>query len=145
MLSVLRTSQDSWLEKNFDSLKVPHFDPKTELKGPFNIGLFITTLTPDEKKKGKREIVEGSRLAVFGDSDFASNKHFLNTANGELFLNALNWLTSGTELVRMERKVVPFRRLVAGPETIHFIRISSIGLLPFIVLVAGIVIWWRRR
>ena len=145
MLSVLRTSQDSWLEKNFDPLKEPSFDPKTEIKGPLNIGFFITTLTPDESKEGKNKIVERSRLAIFGDSDFASNKHFSNTANGDLFLNAVNWLTSGTELIHIERKVVPFRRLVAGPETIHFIRVSSIGLLPLIVLTAGIAIWWRRR
>ena len=145
MLSVLRTSQDSWLEKNFDPLKVPRFDQETEIKGPFNIGLFITTLTPHETKKGKMEIVEGSRLAVFGDSDFASNQHFFNTANGDLFLNAVNWITAGIELIRIESKVVPFRRLVAGPETINFIRISSIGLLPLIVVIAGIVIWWRRR
>ena len=83
--------------------------------------------------------------AIFGDSDFASNRHFSNTGNGDLFLNAINWITAGTELIRIERKVVPFRRLVAGPETINFIRISSIGLQPLIVLIAGIVIWWRRR
>lgn len=145
MLSVVRTSQESWLEKDFDPLKEPSLDPKTEMKGPLNIGFFLTTLVPDETEKEKNKIVETSRLAVFGDSDFASNKHFSNTANSDLFLNAVNWLTSGTELIRIERKVVPFRRLVAGPEAIYFIRVSSIGLLPLIVLLAGIVIWWRRR
>jgi ABC-type uncharacterized transport system involved in gliding motility auxiliary subunit len=145
MLSVVRTSQDSWLEKNFDPLKEPHFDQETEFKGPLNIGFFITSLPIDETKREKMKTVERSRLAIFGDSDFASNKHFSNTANGDLFLNAVNWITAGTELIRIERQVVPFRRLVGGPETIHFIRISSIVLLPLMVLIAGIVIWWRRR
>ena len=146
MLSVVRTSQDSWLEKNFDPLKKPRFDEETELKGPLNIGFFITTLPPVNTKNEKiKEEVERVRLAVFGDSDFASNRHFYNTNNGDLFLNAVNWITAGTELIRIDRKVVPFRRLVAGPEAINFIRISSIGLLPLIVLTAGVIIWWRRR
>ena len=89
-------------------------------------------------------LADDFRLAVFGDSDFASNRHFPNAANGELFLNAVNWITAGTELVRIDRRVVPFRRLVAGPETIHFIRASSIGLLPALALIAGMVVWWRR-
>ena len=55
------------------------------------------------------------------------------------------YITAGEELVKIERKVLPYRSLVLTPEEETFIRVSSIGLLPLLVLVAGTVIWWRRR
>ena len=144
MYSLVRTSQDSWLEKNFDTKAEPKFDEGTDLKGPLNISFLIvptlqenaTELPPDFKD---------TRLVVFGDADFASNQHYYNGNNSDLFLNSVNLLTAGTELISIERKVLPFRRLVIGPEAAWFIRYSSIALLPLLVLVTGVVIWWRRR
>ncbi|MDP3879033.1 MAG: GldG family protein [Dehalococcoidales bacterium] len=136
MISLLRTSQDSWLEKDFDPLTEPVFNDGVERKGPLDIGFFITTTG---------EAAEGTNLIILGDSDFASNQHFRNGDNAELFLNTVNFITTGQELISIERKVVPFRRLIVGPEVTNFIRISSIGLLPLVVLITGGVIWWRRR
>jgi ABC-type uncharacterized transport system involved in gliding motility auxiliary subunit len=82
---------------------------------------------------------------VIGDSDFASNRHFRNGNNSDLFLNAINWLAEGEEIISVDRKVLPLRRLIMNPEETRFLHFSSIGLLPLILLVIGAVVWWRRR
>ncbi len=112
-------------------------------KGALALGVLITSVVP-EQEEAQAEFRD-TRIIVFGDSDFASNQHFYNGNNGDLFVNAVNLLTAGKEIISIERKVLPFRRLLATQEQANIITYSSIGLLPLLVLFAGGVIWWRRR
>ena len=143
MFMLLLTTTDSWLEKDFDPLKESEFDEGIDLEGPLFPGFVIFASLTDEAG----EVVEGqgTTLIVIGDSDFASNQHFYSGNNGDLFLSSIDSLTAGTEIISIERKVLPFRRLIVSPEAERFINYSSIGLLPLLVLVIGGVIWWRRR
>lgn len=145
MYSLIRASQDSWLERSFDPNKEPQFNEGVDREAPLHIGFLITTVTAEETEGELPGEDSDTRLIVFGDSDFASNQHYYNGNNEELFLNTINLLSAGTELVSIERKVLPFRRLVIGPEAMSFIRYSSVLLLPLLVLLTGGVIWWRRR
>jgi ABC-type uncharacterized transport system involved in gliding motility auxiliary subunit len=140
MYTLIWASEDSWLEMNFAPSEEPEFDEETDIKGPLDLGYLIFT-----PPGGEAEEEQGTTLIVIGDSDFASNQHFYNGNNSDLFLSAVNWLAAGKELISIERKVLPFRSLVIGPEAERFINYSSIGLLPLLVLVIGAVIWWRRR
>lgn len=139
------TSNDSWLERDFDPDKEPVFNEGIDIKGSLAIGAVTAVIPTEEAGEETPEENKMTRLVVFGDSDFASNEHFYNGNNGDLFINGVNLLTAGTELVSIERKVLPFRRLVIGPEARSVIDYSSIGLLPILVLVIGSIIWWRRR
>ena len=145
MLPLVWTSKESWLERNFDPEKESVFNEGVDLAGPLALGVLLAAPPTDEADGGATEGGKLTRLVVIGDSDFASNEHFYNGNNGDLFLNSVNWLAEETELITIRRKVLPFRRLLVGPEITNFIRISSIGLLPLIVLVMGGIIWWRRR
>lgn len=143
MLMLLGTTIDSWLEKDFDILEKPEFDEGIDREGPLFLGFLI--LAPLIDETGEIDEEQGTTLMVIGDSDFASNEHFYSGNNGDFFLNAVNTLTAGTEIISIERKVLPFRRLIVSPEAERFINYSSIGLLPVLVLVIGSIIWWRRR
>jgi ABC-type uncharacterized transport system involved in gliding motility auxiliary subunit len=134
------TSGNSWLELSEFSEKGPKFDKETEIKGVNAIGVFVSTV-PEE---GDEEST-GTRIVVIGDSDFAANQHFQNGNNSDLFLSSINWLTEGEEIISVDRKVLPIRRLILDPEEERFLHISSIGLLPLLLLLAGGYVWWRRR
>ena len=134
------TSRDAWLERDFVSGEEPAFDTQMDKKGPLAIGAFVSTMLDDGT-----EIPLGTRLVVIGDSDFASNRNFQNGNNSDLFLTVVNWLAAGEEIISIDRKVLVTRRLLLNPEQARFLQISSIGLLPLLLLVAGGYVWWRRR
>ena len=139
------TSQESWLEEDFNPAATPEFDDGIDTEGPLAIGVLIAGVGRDEVPTGTPADEEMTRIVLVGDSDFATNQHFLKGDNGNLFLNLVELLTAGEELIKIERKVLPFRRLVVDQQTANFINISSIALLPILVLLVGGVIWWRRR
>lgn len=143
MQPLVWTSKESWLETDFEKQNEPVFTKGSDVEGPLALGVLITSTLPEELDD--QSDFRDTRIIIFGDSDFASNKHFYDGNNGDLFLNALNLLTTGEELISIEQKVLPFRRLIVDPEEAQFINYSSISLLPLIVLVIGGIIWWQRR
>lgn len=145
MYSLVRSSVDSWLEKDFNTDEEPRFDEGVDVEAPIHIAFLIGIASIVETGEESTETIFEPRLIVMGDSDFAANKHFYNGNNSDLFLNSVNWLTAGTELISIDRKVLQTRRLIIGPEATRFLNFSSIGLLPIIILVIGGIIWWRRR
>jgi ABC-type uncharacterized transport system involved in gliding motility auxiliary subunit len=106
------------------------------------LGSIITPAVPQDTSTSP---VEGPTIAVIGDSDFANNKNFFNGNNGDLFLNIINSLAAGKEVISIDRKVLQTRRLILTREKDIFLKISSIALLPLLVLTIGGIIWWRRR
>ena len=80
-----------------------------------------------------------------GDSDFATNQHFRNVDNSGMFLTMINRLGAGEEVFSVDRKVLPVRRLVLSPEEARFLHVSSVGLIPLLLIVAAAILWWRRR
>lgn len=140
LLPLVWTSPESWIETQFVLGEEPEFNEQSDRKGPLPIGALISTTSADEAVDSK-----GTRLVLIGDSDFPSNRHFRNGNNGELFLTAVNWLTAGEQIISVDRKVLVARRLLLNPEQERFLHVSSIGLFPLLLLVAGGYVWWRRR
>ncbi len=140
MVPLVWTTPESWIEKEFILAEDPEFNDQLDRKGPLPIGVLISTTPEDGTADSK-----GTRLVLIGDSDFASNRHFRNGNNGDLFLTAVNWLTAGEEIISVDRKVLVTRRLLLNPEQERFLYVSSIGLLPLLLLAAGAYVWWRRR
>jgi hypothetical protein len=139
MYPLVYTTTSSWLDRNLAPGSEPVFDSETEKMEPLAIGMLIAGV-PSGSSATKY-----TRLVVLGDSDFASDENFDNANNGDLFLNSVSWLAEETSLISIRRNVQPFRRLVVTPSQENFIRYSSIGLLPLLVLAVGGVVWWRRR
>lgn len=101
---------------------------------------------PPEKPESAKPDETRTRIVVFGDSDFASNAYFANSGGGDLFLNAINWLTLEEDLIAI-RPVDPsqrtLRRMTASEASL--VQMTSIFLIPIVVFIIGVTVWWRRR
>jgi ABC-2 type transport system permease protein len=138
------TSPFSWQEREPLGGDEPTFDEDTDARGPLALGALVEApLSADVAPADARS--PQTRLVVMGDSDFASNQHFLNGNNSDLFLTAINWLGEGDDVISVDRKVLPVRRLVLSPEESRFLNLSSVGLLPLVLVVVAGWVWRRRR
>ena len=84
-------------------------------------------------------------LAVLGDADFASNRHFNDLDNANLFLNTVNWLLEDTALISIRPRQEVFRPLVLTAPEFDLVRYVSWFLVPALLAAMGVVAWWRRR
>jgi hypothetical protein len=140
------TSGDSWVDKNYNPSVAPVFDSTTEVKNLYDIGVLIApNEVTDSSGNATGKTYAGPYIVALGDSDFITNSHFNNGDNGELFLSLVKWLGAGSDIVTIENRGLTSRRLILSPEQASFLNISSIALLPAIVLLVGVLMWWRRR
>ncbi len=144
ILPLAWTTPSAWQEKDALGVDDPVFDQEVDVSGPVALGASVEMPVSSDVAEGERRSPT-TRLAVIGDSDFAGNQHFGNSNNSDLFLTIVNWLGEGDELVSVDRKVVPVRRLVLSPEEARFLNLSAVGLLPLILLLVAAGVWWRRR
>jgi len=142
---LLVTSQSAWMTDNFDPATEPKFDETKDYSQPETGMIAGLILRPDYDQETSTNTVTGPNIAVIGDSDFATNKHFYSGNNGEFFLRIVNQFTSGIEVTDLETKVLQTRKLILTPEKKNFLQVASLGLLPVSVLVIGFIVWWRRR
>jgi len=148
-----KTSPNSWSERQLDQ-KTVAFDKDKDVQGPVPLAAVVTVKPleqkkeavekPEEKKQSEERKPEG-RLAVFGDSDFATNRYYNLSGNGNLFLNTVNWLTQEADLISIQSKTATPRTIQLLPSQGRLIFFVSVIILPLVVLVLGIFVWIRRR
>ena len=135
------TTPASWLETNPEN---PGFSEE-EFLGPFVIsGLLEASGQIHEPTSLVADRVP-AKIVIFSDSDFATNKYFHSSDNSDLFLNSVNWLADDYELISIRPKLVPYRELVVNARERDFIKWSSWVFPPSLMLILGVIVWWRRR
>jgi len=143
-----KTSESAYTKKNFVlkkrmTMKDIAFDAKIDKKGPIPMAA-VATLKPKASGEPGKPSAEG-RLAVFGDSDFASNHYYGEGGNGNLFLNVVNWLTEESDLISISAKTQNPRAVQLTPTQGKFIYFFAIYLLSFPVRALAVSIWVRRK
>lgn len=137
-----KTGPNSWSERELEEKKKVVFNKEKDKAGPIAISGVATIKTSLEAGSGPAK--EG-RVAVFGDSDFASNRYYNLSANSNFFFNTVNWLTEESDLISIAPKTSNPRTIQLMPAQIRIIFFVSVIILPLIVLIFGISIWVRRR
>lgn len=89
--------------------------------------------------------IERSRLVVVGDSDFATNSFFHILGNGDLFLNAVNYLTAQENLIGIEPRTRELPEINFTNRQMKGVFFLSVFLLPLILALIGTAVWWRQR
>jgi len=138
---LLKSNENSWGETNTKTQEVT-FDEKSDQKGP----LTLAVAASKEVKAGTESSPAArARLVVVGDSDFAVNAYFGAQGNGNLFLNMVSWLSQDEDLISIRPKAPEDRRIIMSQSQQSMLRLITVFLLPGAVLVAGIMVWSRRR
>ncbi len=130
------SSGTSLATNNLSSPKVNVNDPKNT-KGPLTLAAAGTYNTGKENSQG--------RFVVVGSSSWAANRFINFNGNSDLALNTINWLASDEDLISIRPKQQEDRRITMTSAQMNWVVITSQFLLPGIVVIGGIAMWWKRR
>jgi ABC-type uncharacterized transport system involved in gliding motility auxiliary subunit len=130
------TSSSSFATSNLSSPAVDVRDPKNK-RGPLTIAAAGTYNTGKENSQG--------RFVVIGSSGWAANRFLGFNGNEDLALNAVNWLSSDEDLISIRPKPQDDRRITMTQGQVSLVRATSQFILPLVIVVAGVGVWWKRR
>ncbi len=129
---LMRTGKGAWGETDTKS-EVFKFNKGKDYEGPLVLGYLVTR----EGKKG---------MAVFlGDSDFPCNSFISASGNRDLFLSIVSYLTKEKDLVSITPKREDNTPLYLTGTQSKALFIVSIVVIPFIFILTGAIIFFRRR
>lgn len=133
---LLDSSDTSFATTNLNSPAVDPNDPKNK-KGPLTLAAAATYNTGKQDSQG--------RFVVVGSSSWAANSFISFQGNGDLALNVVDWLSSDEDLISIRPKEREDRRITMTQSQVNWVRITSQFLLPLLVVVLGVSVWWKRR
>lgn len=139
---VAKTSDTSWAEVDLDTL---FRQQKAELTAKDTRGPIAVVMAVD----GKLDQLGGgkgdARLVMYGSTEFAENQYVTTFFNRDFFVNSADWLTGEENSISIRPRSIRASRfrLTAGQFSIVFA--FAVLLLPEMLLIAGIVVWWERR
>ncbi len=167
------TSERSWSEEDMEALASGGIERGgDEPQGPFQLAVAVTIepevpeedsvdtgsedVESDEDSTGDAEGDEDSaekpeppdgRVVIVGDSDFISNNlaGATNLGNADLFLNMVNWVAEDEDLISIRPREAEDRRVDMNQQQQWNTLILSLLIIPGIILLTGISVWWGRR
>ena len=121
------------------NLSNPAVDPKDpkNIRGPLLLAAAGTYKTGKDNSQG--------RFVVVGSSSWVANSFIGFNGNRDLALNTINWLASDEDLISIRPKDRDDRRVTLTRAQMNWIRVTSQFLLPLMVVLGGVSVWWRRR
>lgn len=131
------TLDQSWGETDFNALdqqQVPDFNEGADLPGPMVLAVAAENNSMD------------SRVVIFGSSSFAQDGNFDFSGNGDMFVNAVDWLVEQETLIGLTESETTVRTFTP-PGSLQFILtvVSAICLIPLAIIAAGVYAWVMRR
>jgi ABC-type uncharacterized transport system involved in gliding motility auxiliary subunit len=133
---LIDTSNSSLATSNLSSPAVSVNDPKNK-KGPLTIAVAGSYTTGKQNSQG--------RFVVAGSSSWAANRFIDFNGNSDLALNAVNWLSSDEDLISIRPKEQEQQRITMTRAQLNLVRMVSQFVLPLVVVIAGVLVWWKRR
>ncbi|HTU42238.1 MAG TPA: hypothetical protein VMF10_11040, partial [Candidatus Aquilonibacter sp.] len=130
------SSETSLATSNLSAASVNVNDPKNK-KGPMTLAAAGTYTTGKENSQG--------RFVVVGSSSWLDNGFLDFNGNNDLAMNTINWLSSDEDLISIRPKSEEDRRITMTRAQLSWVRATSQFLLPMIVVIAGVGVWWKRR
>jgi len=130
------SSDASFATSNLSSAEIRP-DPAKDKKGPLVMAVAGSYNTGKPNSQG--------RFVVVGDSGWTANSFINFNGNRDLAMNAINWLASDEDLISIRPKEPEDRRINMNRTQFALLRLVSQFGLPAIVVIGGVMVWWRRR
>jgi ABC-type uncharacterized transport system involved in gliding motility auxiliary subunit len=137
-----RTSDTSWAEADLVGIfekQTAKFD-QGDIKGPITVAAAVEA-NLDQLKRGKGT----ARLVVFGDTDFAANQFIENFFNQDFIMNSIDWLAGQANAISIRPRTLRASRFNLTIAQFDAVFVLSVLLLPELLLIVGIAVWWERR
>jgi ABC-type uncharacterized transport system involved in gliding motility auxiliary subunit len=97
------------------------------------------------KERPQNPATGHSRIAVVGDSDFATNSFFHIMGNGNLLLNTVNYLAARENLIGIEPRTHDLPQVSLTNRQMKGTFFLSVILIPALLAVIGTAVWWKQR
>ncbi len=136
------TSVTSWAETDVDRV----FDQgeaalgDDDIHGPVPVGAAGETATSNLGGESGKQ----ARIAVFGDTSFLTNQYLRQVYNDALGQSVTGWLAGQEELIAIAPRVVRASRAYLTEDQARSVFYLSVLVLPELILLAGVAVWWRR-
>jgi ABC-type uncharacterized transport system involved in gliding motility auxiliary subunit len=130
-------------QENNSALETPEATTETEASSET---VAENTDTETATETAEETPAKDSRLVVFGTSQFAANGWFDQQLNGDVFLNAVSWLSQlDAESLSIRPKPATNRRLAMTPTLGRSLSWMALVILPLFSFFMAGVVWWRKR
>lgn len=144
---LVKTSPSSWGETDLNALfqnSQASFEEGADAKGPVPIAVAVNA---DLKQMDGAKKEGTTRLVVYGSVDFATNREVEGGTyyNRDLFLNSADWLAGQADLVSIRPRGVRASRVQFTADQGTVVFYLSVLIIPEVLLLAGLVVWWRRE
>jgi len=136
------TSQTSWAETDvnrvFELGEAELAD--NDIRGPVPIAAAGEAPVKAIGGEGGKQL----KIAIFGDTSFLTNQYLRQLYNDALGQSVVGWLAGQEELITIAPRVVRASRAFLGESEARTVFYLSVLVLPELILLAGILVWWRR-
>ena len=135
-----KTSETSWAETDLDGIfkrQTAKFHPG-DRHGPITVA---DAIEADQQFTGKDS---HPRLIVLGSTEFADNQN-ISSYNRDFFMNGIDWLAGEEKAVSIRPRTVRSSRMRLTVDQFNVLFALSVLMLPELLLIMGIVVWWERR
>jgi len=140
VVPLVNSSKNSWGQSNPD--RVVAFVQGRDVAGPNT--LMVVALRRPSGEDGE-SAAPRSRIAVVGDSDFATNSFFHIMGNGTLFLNTVNYLAAQENLIGIQPRTADLPRVNLTNRQMKATFFLSVLFVPAVLAVVGSAVWWKQH
>lgn len=131
---LVQVAQGGWLEVSGELNNVA-FDRNSDLRGPIVVSATL------EREIGDRK----QRVVVVGSGHFLANQYVGTLGNLDLGINMINWLAGDESLITVQPRARADLTLELSRAALNTVGLGFLIVLPLGFLIAGGLIWWRRR
>ena len=139
---LINSSKNSWGQRNPDRIG---FVKGRDVAGPNTLMVVALRRSAEPDTGGAAEGGRRSRVAVVGDSDFATNSFFHVMGNGSLFVNTVNYLAAQENLIGLQPRTTDLPRINLTNRQMKATFFLSVLLVPTLLAAVGTAVWWKQQ